>query len=244
MVKIRLDRYLSNAGQGSRSQVRKLIKSGFVRVNGYIVKNASFEVKEGDTVECLERVVEAPKHLYFIMNKPTGYVCDRTEEATVFDLIDHSRVGQLHVAGRLDRDVEGLIILTTDGQFTHMLIDPKSLLEREYIVQVRGFLTEKMKRAVEHGLSVGKIQFAPATIEQVQEGLVRLILTEGKYHEVKRILQLIGLEYERIKRVRFANLTLGDLAPGEWRYLTDAEIHQLLQIITQNRRLRSRSKEL
>lgn len=244
MVKIRLDRYLSNAGLGSRSQVRRLIKLGFVRVNGYTVKDVSFEVDEEDVVECLGRVVEAPKHLYLIMNKPTGYVCDRTEDATVFDLIDHPRVDQLHVAGRLDRDVEGLIILTTDGQFTHMLIDPKSSLEREYIVQVRGLLTEKMKRTVESGISIGKIQFAPAIIEQVQEGLVRLILTEGKYHEVKRILQSIGLEYERIKRVRFANLTLNDLKPGEWRNLSDAEINQLLQIAMQNRRFRSRSKKL
>lgn len=243
-MEIRLDRYLSNAGLGSRSQVRKLIKLGSVRVNGRVVKNASFEVNEGDVVEYLGKTVEAPKHLYFIMNKPTGYVCDRTEDATVFDLIDHPRVDQLHVAGRLDRDVEGLIILTTDGHFTHVLIDPKSLLEREYIVQVRGLLTEKMKRTVESGISVGKVQFAPATIEQVQEGLVRLILTEGKYHEVKRILKSIGLEYERIRRVRFANLTLNDLKPGEWRSLSDTEINQLLRIAMRNRKLRSRSREL
>lgn len=244
MVKIRLDRYLSNAGLGSRSQVKKLIKSGFVKVNGRTVRDISFEIHEVDVVECHGEIIEAPKHLYLIMNKPSGYVCDRVQDATVFDLIDHPRSDQLHVAGRLDRDVEGLIILTTDGWFTHMLIDPKSLLEREYVIHVQGSLTKEMKRIVESGLAVGKVQFAPATIEQIQEGIVRLVLTEGKYHEVKRILRSIGLEYKKITRVRFANITLGDLTLGEWRALTNDEIHQLLQIATYNRKLRSRSRGL
>ncbi len=236
---MRLDRYLANSGVGTRSQVKELIRDGRVRVNGRIVTDPSFKVKENDVVECLNGRVEPPRHVYLVLFKPAGYVCDKVDDANVFDLIDHPRCRELHVAGRLDRDVEGLVILTTDGWFTHLLIDPKSLLEREYLVWVEGKIDDEMKHRVEVGLKLNRERFAPAKIEEVEEGLVRLVLTEGKYHEVKRIITAIGLRYKRIVRTRFENITLENLVVGAYRHLSDEEVKTIVQIATKNR-LRSR----
>ncbi|MDI6862177.1 MAG: pseudouridine synthase [Pseudothermotoga sp.] len=232
---MRLDRYLANSGVGTRSQVKKLIRNGHVSVNGKIVRDPSFKVKENDAVECLNQRVEPPTHIYLALYKPTGYVCDRVDDANIFDLIVHAKFRELHVAGRLDRDVEGLVILTTDGSFTHLLIDPKSRLEREYLVWVEGKIDDEMKKMVETGLTLNQERFAPAKIEKVEEGLVRLVLTEGKYHEVKRIITAIGLRYKRIVRTRFENITLQGLTPGEYRQLKDEEIKAILQIAMKNR---------
>ncbi|WP_448517669.1 pseudouridine synthase [Pseudothermotoga sp.] len=236
---MRLDRYLANSGVGTRSQVKELIRDGRVRVNGRIVTDPSFKVKENDVVECLNGRVEPPRHVYLVLFKPAGYVCDKVDDANVFDLIDHPRCRELHAAGRLDRDVEGLVILTTDGWFTHLLIDPKSLLEREYLVWVEGKIDDEMKKMVETGLTLNQERFAPAKIEEVEEGLVRLVLTEGKYHEVKRIITAIGLRYKRIVRTRFENITLENLVVGAYRHLSDEEVKTIVQIATKNR-LRSR----
>lgn len=240
---MRLDKYLSNAGIASRSQVKKIIKSGQVRVNGRIVRDPSYEVTENDVVECFNQRVEPPKHLYLVLYKPAGYVCDKVDDANVFDLIDHPRIRQLHAVGRLDKDVEGVLILTSDGWFTHLLIDPKSRLEREYLVWVQGKLTEEMKNAVESGLQLEGQSFAPAKIEEIHEGLIKLVLTEGKYHEVKLILKTLGLTYEKIVRTRFENITLEGLQPGGYRFLTQEEVKALVETAMKNR-LRARSKEL
>lgn len=236
---MRLDRYLANSGVGTRSQVKKLIRDGRVRVSGRIVTDPSFKVKENDVVECLNERVEPPRHVYLVLFKPAGYVCDKVDDANIFDLIDHPRSREFHVAGRLDRDVEGLLIVTTDGWFTHLLIDPKSRLEREYLVWVEGKIDDEMKRRVEVGLKLNQERFAPAKIEEVEEGLVRLVLTEGKYHEVKRIITAIGLRYKRILRTRFENITLENLVVGAYRHLRDEEVKTIVQIATKNR-LKSR----
>lgn len=236
---MRLDRYLANSGVGTRSQVKELIRDGRVRVNDRIVTDPSFKVKENDVVECLNERVEPPRHVYLVLFKPAGYVCDKVDDANIFDLIDHPRSREFHVAGRLDRDVEGLVILTTDGWFTHLLIDPKSRLEREYLVWVEGKIDDEMKHRVEVGLKLNRERFAPAKIEEVEEGLVRLVLTEGKYHEVKRIITAIGLRYKRIVRTRFENITLENLVVGAYRHLSDDEVKTIVQIATKNR-LKSR----
>jgi len=236
---LRLDRYLANSGVGTRSQVKELIRDGRVRVNDRIVTDPSFKVKENDVVECLNERVEPPRHVYLVLFKPAGYVCDKVDDANIFDLIDHPRSREFHVAGRLDRDVEGLLIVTTDGWFTHLLIDPKSRLEREYLVWVEGKIDDEMKRRVEVGLKLNQERFAPAKIEEVEEGLVRLVLTEGKYHEVKRIITAIGLRYKRIVRTRFENITLENLVVGAYRHLSDEEVKTIVQIATKNR-LKSR----
>ncbi|HBT39487.1 MAG: RNA-binding S4 domain protein [Thermotoga sp. 50_1627] len=240
---MRLDKYLANSAVGTRSQVKRLIRDGYVSVNGNIVRDPSFRVKENDVVECLNQRVEPPGHTYLALYKPAGYVCDKVDDANIFDLIDHPRSRELHAAGRLDRNVEGLVILTTDGWFTHLLIDPKSRLEREYLVWVEGKIDAEMKYRVELGFELNQERFAPAEIEEVEEGLVKLVLTEGKYHEVKRIIKAIGLKYKRIVRTRFENITLQGLVPGGYRELREEEVRAIVEIATKNR-LKSRSKGL
>lgn len=232
---MRLDKYLSNSGVGTRTEVKRLIRNGQVRVNSEIVKDPAFDVSENDVVECLGRRVEPFRHVYIVLHKPAGYVCDRVDDANIFDLLNEPWVHRLHVAGRLDRDVEGVVILTSDGWFTHLLIDPKSRLEREYLIYTDGKLTDEMKHLVAAGIKLGEEKFAPAKIEEVADGLVRIVLTEGKYHEVKKILRAIGLNYKKIVRTRFENITLKDLAPGQYRNLTQEEIKLIVEIATRKR---------
>lgn len=237
---MRLDRYLANSGVGTRTEVKKLIRNGQVKVNNEVVKDPAFDVSENDVVECLGQRIEPFRHVYIVVHKPAGYVCDKVDDANIFDLLSESWVHRLHVAGRLDRDVEGVVILTTDGWFTHLLIDPKSRLEREYLIHTDGKLTDEMKHVVEGGIKLGEEKFAPARIEEVADGLVRIVLTEGKYHEVKKILRAIDLNYKRIVRTRFENITLKNLSPGQYRSLTQEEIKLIVEIATR-RRAESRS---
>lgn len=232
---MRLDRYLANSGVGTRTEVKRLVRSGQVRVNNEVVKDPAFDVSENDVVECLGQRIEPFKHVYIVLHKPAGYVCDRVDDVNIFDLLNEPWVHRLHVAGRLDRDVEGVVVLTTDGWFTHLLIDPKSRLEREYLIYTDGKLTDEMKRVVEAGIELGEEKFAPARIEEVADGLVRIILTEGKHHEVKRILRAIELNYTKIVRTRFENITLKNLAPGQYRSLTQEEIKLIVEIATRKR---------
>lgn len=237
---MRLDKYLSNSGVGSRTEVRRLIRDGQVRVNHQVVKDPAFDVSENDVVECSGQRVEPFRHVYVVVHKPAGYVCDRVDDANVFDLLNEPWVHRLHVAGRLDRDVEGVVILTSDGWFTHLLIDPKSRLEREYLIYTDGKLTDEMKHLVAAGIKLGEEKFAPAKIEEVADGLVRIVLTEGKYHEVKKILRAIGLNYKKIVRTRFENITIENLSPGQYRNLTQEEIKLIVEI-AKKRRTESRS---
>ncbi len=221
---MRLDRYLSNAKVGSRSHVKKLIRDGMIKVNGNVILDPAYKLKPTDQVSLKDELITPHRLIYLLFNKPVGYVSDRTDsEASIFDLIDHPYVDELHVAGRLDKDVEGMLILTNDGQFTHRLIGPKYRVEREYHVIFNGEVNqEKFERAFK-GVFVGKDVLRPQKIELISQNLLRIILTEGKYHEVKRIMRYLGLSYVSIRRVRMGSLSLGDLPTGSFRELNDEE---------------------
>ncbi len=225
---MRLDRFLSNAKMGTRNEVKKFIRSGLVTVNGIVVKNEAFHVSEKDVVRLNGKTVAAHRKVYLTFNKPAGYVSDRVEDtASVYDLLDHPYVDELQVAGRLDKDVEGLIILSNDGNFIHRVISPKNHLQKEYLVWFEGDLTIEKIRLVENGLKTGTEEFKPAVVRPIQRGLLSLIITEGKYHQVKKMMALLDLKYSRIRRVRIGNLELGELKPGDFRELSQEEVESL-----------------
>ncbi len=226
---MRLDRYLSNAKIGSRSYVKKLIKGGKVKVNGKVIIDPSFKVKSEDQVFLDGELVTPHKFVYLLLNKPTGYVSDRTDyEASVFDLIDHPYCDELHVAGRLDKDVEGMLILTNDGQLTHKLISPKHAVEKEYHVVVLEHVDPKKLSEASLGVYIDGEEFHPKRIELISNNQLKIVLTEGKYHEVKKIIKYLNLNYKIIRRVRIGRLTLGDLELGTFRELTEEERNSLL----------------
>lgn len=225
---MRLDRFLSNAKMGTRSEVKKYIKSGLATVNGIVIRDESFHVSEKDVVKLDGKLVLPHRMVYIVFNKPSGYVSDRTEnEACIYDLIDHPYLDELQVAGRLDKDVEGLMLLSNDGVFIHKIISPKNHVQKEYLVWFQGELTNWKIELVQKGLKTPTEQFKPAILRSIQPGLLSLTITEGKYHQVKKMMNFLDLHYTKIQRIRIGKIEIGDLKPGDFRELFEDEIKSL-----------------
>lgn len=231
--KIRLDRFLSNAHVGSRTEVKMYIKDGRVKVNGETVYNPAFYVTEEDVITIDDVTVEAHRFVYIILNKPAGFVSTTSEnEPSVLNLVEHPYVSELHIAGRLDKDVEGLLILTNDGEFTHRLISPKKKVEKEYYIYPKKpvTITQEMEVVVERGLEVDGEKFLPGRIRQIDERTVSITIIEGKYHQIKKMCKKLGIEWGKIKRVRIGGLILDQtLKPGAWRELTKDEVKKVFE---------------
>lgn len=229
---MRLDKFVHTIQKVSRSDATKLIKSGVVFVNGVVVKSASVHVKETDTIEmngetlCLQ---EATEELYFILHKPAGFVCanDDSNYPPVTKLITHPRARELHSAGRLDADTTGLVLLTTDGQWSHRVASPNKQCGKTYQVTLDRELTPEMIFQLENGLVLHGENKAtkPATIECIHEKMVLLTIHEGKYHQVKRMFAAVGNHVIRLHRQQVGPITLDvTLAEGCFRALTKDEI--------------------
>lgn len=213
---------------GTRSEVKKLIRSGLVTVNNMVIKNEAYHVSEDDIVRLDGEIVIPHRKVYLVFNKPIGYVSDRTEDqACIYDLIDHPYSDELEVAGRLDKDVEGLMLLSNDGIFIHKLISPKHNIKKEYLVWFRGELTNQKIEIVEKGLVIGTERFKPATLRSLEPNLLSLVISEGKYHQVKKMMRALDLKYLRIQRIRIGTIELGDMKPGSFRELSEKEIKSL-----------------
>lgn len=245
----RLDKILCNHGFGTRKEVRSLVRSGAVTVNGQVVKMESDHVDMATAqilVDGEPLVLEQHRHL--MMNKAAGYVCSTKEgeHQTVFDLIspedNHKYLGgELGMVGRLDVDTEGLLILTTDGQLNHELTSPKHHVEKTYLVHLRDRVDDESKKIYEEKLSQGihilsdgkdgeadclpaKIKWGDANGNHA-DGICRLTISEGKFHQVKRMFSALGNEVSYLKRLSIGMLSLDEsLAPGEYRDLTEEEL--------------------
>ena len=217
--KMRLDRYLSNMGLGSRSEVGKIIKSGGVKADGAVQKQASFMVCVGETQVVMQgQPVVYEQYHYLVMNKPVGVICAAKDgkEKTVMELLDlpYSKM-KLFTAGRLDKDTVGLLIITNDGQFAHEMLAPKKHVKKTYEATIEGRLTlediETLSRGVE--LADG-YETLPAQVEVLSEegenALVALTIMEGKYHQVKRMFAAVGTRVVHLKRVTIGGLSLPD----------------------------------
>ncbi|WP_448375638.1 pseudouridine synthase [Fervidobacterium sp.] len=229
---IRLDRFLANAHLGTRSDVKRYIKEKRVKVNGNIITDPGFHVKETDIVTLDEQPVTPHHFVYIMLYKPAGLVSTTSEnEPSVLNLIEHPYLDELHIAGRLDKDVEGLLIITNDGEFTHQLISPKKHVEKEYYIHTAEpvELTEKMKKDVEDGLIIDGEKALPAKISQIDENTISITIVEGRYHQIKKMCLALGIKWQKIERVRIGGLTLGTLKIGEWKELTQDELKKIFQ---------------
>ncbi|MDO5359513.1 MAG: pseudouridine synthase [Jeotgalicoccus sp.] len=227
---MRLDKYLANANLGSRKEVNKLIKKGEISVNGTIVKNPKTDVGYEDDIVYIDVPIVLEEFIYFMMNKPDG-VISSTEEGpteTVIDLIAHPQQGELFPVGRLDKDTVGLLFITNDGKLAHQLLSPKNEYYKTYHVTLRDEVTEKDIKQLETGIELKEFTTKPAKAELLSPHEVSLSITEGKFHQVKRMFIALGNEVVKLKRTNFATLELdGALAEGEYRRLTEEEIKKL-----------------
>lgn len=238
---MRLDKYLADMDFGSRKEVKQFIKKGLVSVNGTVVKSDKFQVNENeDNVVFDGEPVVYQKYFYYLLNKPAGVISATIDDydETVMDLFDDEDYrDDLFPVGRLDKDTEGLLVITNDGALAHRLLSPKRHVEKEYYAQVAGMMTPADVIAFETGLTIdGGEECLPAklmidTVNEVEEtSEIRLILHEGKFHQVKRMVQAVGKEVNYLKRIRMGGLSLDEtLDYGEHRGLTEAELVLLEQ---------------
>ncbi len=235
MKKIRLDKYLVHVGMGSRTEVQKLIKKKKVEVDGTVVIKPEFSFDpENTAVRVQGELMDYQAFYHFVMNKPAG-VITATEDPvheTVLDLMaieDQNKVPA--PVGRLDKDTEGLLVLTSDGKLNHQLLSPKKHVDKVYYARVEGCVTEADQKAFEEGVTIGQYTCMPAKLTILSAGdcsEVHLTIKEGKFHQVKRMMQAVGKEVTYLERIQMGGLTLPkDIERGQYRRLTTEELGQL-----------------
>lgn len=226
---MRLDYFLAHGTGLSRKQVKILIGKGAVRVEGEARPKANTRVAEGQRVWLHDEPVVLTGHQYLMLNKPAGVVCstDDPEHRTVVDLIPAELRRDLHPAGRLDRDTTGLVLLTSDGDWSHRLTSPNHDCRKRYRVQCADPVSDEDLQALREGILLrGEDKpTRPAEAERVGESELLLTIQEGRYHQVKRMLAARGNKVIALHREQIGEIVLdADLAPGEFRALTEEEI--------------------
>lgn len=232
---IRLDKYLADMGVGTRAEVKKYVRQGKVKIDGRVVKSPEEKVDvEIQMVSYFDQLVTYETFEYYMLNKPAGVISAATDtrEKTVVDLIEEKKHKDLFPVGRLDKDTEGLLLITNDGELAHRLLSPKRHVDKVYYAKVKGVVTEKDVKAFSEGVSLGQGEMAkPAALEiltsdEISE--IRLTIQEGKFHQVKRMFQSVGKEVVYLKRLSMGTLVLDESLPlGAYRRLTREEIEQL-----------------
>ena len=232
---MRLDKYLTEMGIGSRSEVKQGIKKGFAKVNGEAAKRPELKVSETDEVTWKGTPVVYVEYEYIMLNKPAGVVSatEDSRDRTVLDLIKDSRRKDLFPVGRLDKDTEGLLLLTNDGALAHRLLSPKRHVAKIYYAKVDGVMTEEDVRVFAEGFHVDdELDALPAELKILSTNEdsceIELKIFEGKYHQVKRMVHAVGKEVVYLKRLSMGSLVLDEkLAIGEYRPLTVSELEGL-----------------
>lgn len=228
---IRLDKYLCDMGIGTRSSVKELIRKGNIKVNDMVVKSSDYKIKDSDIVLLNDNQINYQKFYYYMLNKPAGYISATTDkkEKTVMDLLGEYNRKDLFPIGRLDKDTEGLLILSNDGELSHNLLSPKKHVSKTYLVSLEVPITDEDILNIEKGVDIGEDKLTlPTNIEKKNDTELYISITEGKYHQVKRMFSAVGNKVVYLKRVAMGKLKLDDtLAPGELRPLSEQEINLL-----------------
>ena len=225
---MRLDKYLADMTGISRLEIKKLIKKGNVKVNDIVIKTNDYKVKEDDVVCLNDKQIKYQEFEYYILNKPAGYLSATEDkyDKTIMELIDIKRKDLVPV-GRLDKDSEGLILLTNDGKLNHYLLSPKNHVSKKYYVEVDKEIVENAKELFEKPMDLGDFITKPAIYENIDSHRAYLTICEGKFRQVKRMFEKIGTNVTYLKRIEFKNLKLGDLEIGKYRPLNKEELDEL-----------------
>lgn len=233
---MRLEKYLADCGIGTRSQCKTYIRQGLIKIDGDVVKNGAMQVLGRETITFKDKPISPQKNLYFMFHKPAGCICATKDDGgkTVLDYFPPALAGKLLIAGRLDKDTEGLLLLTDNGAFIHQLMSPKKHVEKTYYFEAEGKLLEDAGDRVSTGIDIGdekptkpgKLQNIQATGPETFSGC--LTIKEGRYHQVKRMIKALGGEVFYLKRISIGAVALDtDLKPGEYRALTEEELQML-----------------
>lgn len=226
---MRLDKYLCESTELSRAEAKRLLRGGDITCNGKVVKTGSFKVPEGAEVRIEGRLLSLRGLRYIMLNKPADFISSTTDDdyPSVLNLLDIDKVSTLHIVGRLDVDTTGLLLITDDGQWSHKVTSPRKICGKRYRVQLADPIAEEAVATFANGIELRneKTTTRPARLEILSPDEVLLTITEGKYHQVKRMFAAIGNRVEALHREQIGSIELDEsLEPGEWRYLTETEI--------------------
>ena len=232
---IRLDKYLADMGIGTRSRIKKEIRSGQVIVNGKPICRPELKINtDQDEVLFQGEPVTYEEYEYYMLNKPAGVISAASDrqETTVVDLIKDRKRDDLFPVGRLDKDTEGLLIITNNGELAHRLLSPKKHVDKVYFAKVKGIVTEADVKHFAQGLDIGdeKPTLPAGLVICSSDEISGILLTirEGRFHQVKRMFQAVGKEVVYLKRLRMGSIALDEsLKPGEYRRLTEEEVERL-----------------
>ena len=228
----RLNKYIASCGVCSRRKSDELISSGKVKVNGQVVTNLGEKVSSKDIVEVDNKLIQKEeKKVYIVLNKPRGYVTTNSDEynrKNVIDLIDEDV--RVYSIGRLDKDTEGLLLLTNDGEFSNKVMHPRNKIEKTYIVTTDTNVTNEQLEKLRNGVDIGDYITRPAKIKRIGNDKVQIIISEGKNRQVRRMCDSVGINLLNLRRIQVGNILLGNLQSGKYRYLTAKEKNELIEL--------------
>ncbi len=224
---VRLDKYLAGLWLVSRRDAASAVKRGVVLVDGEEVKKSDMKIQNGQIITFDGQEIEVKEFVYVLLYKPAWYVCSELDEGGHHSykmlLQNCPYAKMLHVAGRLDRDTEGLVFCTNDGQFTHEIISPKKKEEKEYYVELQNPISDEDLARFAAWIHINDAEWSftcmPAQTKRIADNIILLTIHEGKYHQVKRMAQAVGNEVVYLRRERIGEWTLEGLQKGEWRYI-------------------------
>lgn len=231
--KLRIDKILSNLGYGSRAEIKVYCKKGLIKINDKVISNPGTQVDTDiDKIEFNNEVVKYREFVYIMMNKPDGYLSATFDkrDPIVLDLIDPSYLTfEPFPVGRLDKDTEGLLVLTNDGKLAHRVLSPKKHVPKTYYAKIEGIVTQEDVQAFEKGVTLDDgYETMPSQLKILKSddlSEIELTIHEGKFHQVKRMFESVGKKVVYLKRLSMGKLTLDEtLNLGEYRELTDEEV--------------------
>lgn len=235
MSLIRLDKYLANAGAGTRTEVKNKIRKGLVTVNGEVVKKPETKLDADRDEICVgEKTLDYPKYEYYMFHKPAGCVTATQDNLhqTVMDYISSGKKEELFPVGRLDKDTEGLLLITNDGALAHELLSPRKHVDKTYYAKVEGIVSETDRQAFLKGVDIGEEKpTLPAELEILKSAEISevcLTIREGRFHQVKRMFEAVDKQVMYLKRLSMGAISLDEhLEKGEYRPLTREEIERI-----------------
>jgi len=231
---MRLDKLLAHNGFGSRKEVKRLIRAAQVLVNGEIILDDDYHVDETDEIEIFDLNINVETKQYFLLNKPKGCICskDTKDYPSVYEYIHENVLPDTNAFGRLDVDTEGYLVISNDGQLGHKLLSPKHHVIKGYKVTLSKPFNPKYIEHIQKGILIDKGEKCePASIEIIDDRTVNLLIAQGKYHQIKRMMIACENEVVELYRYQFGPLIDdGSLAVGEYRRLTEEEIELLKQV--------------
>ena len=227
----RLQKIIARAGICSRREAEKLILAGRVTVDGKIITELGSKVDSKQKIRVDGKILRFDtEKIYILLNKPRGYVSTAKDERgrkTVLDLLGKNFSERVYPVGRLDFNSEGLILLTNDGELTNLLIHPRFEVEKTYRAKISGDITEEKLDLLRAGIELDDGLTAPAKIYMIEKNLVEITIHEGRNRQIRRMFAAIGYDIKRLRRIKFANLTLEGVGVGKFRNLTSKEVSKL-----------------